>query len=115
MKLICRPADRVLQGAAVNQEPFLAHDGLQGGTNNWPISAPNSLLPRARTLCTNSKNPRYSGKLSVTVWEGATFSVRWGPDRNEWVSAKWLPPGWLGSRTDRPYGRERGSVTRAEG
>jgi restriction system protein len=35
-----------------------AHDGLQGGANNWPISAFKSLFPRARTLCTNSKNPR---------------------------------------------------------
>ena len=41
-----------------------AQDGLQGGANNWPIRAPNSLLPRARTLWTNSKNPRYSGRLS---------------------------------------------------
>src|SRR5512135_3605633 len=38
-----------------------------------------------------------------------------GPDRNEWVSAKWLPRGCLGSRTARPYGRGRGSVMRAEG
>jgi Haemolysin-III related len=36
----------------------LAHDGFRGGANNWPIKAPRSLLPRARTLCTNSKNPR---------------------------------------------------------
>ena len=28
----------------------MAHDGLQGGANNWPIRAPSSLLPRARTL-----------------------------------------------------------------
>jgi subtilisin family serine protease len=27
-----------------------AQDGLQGGANNWPIRAPSSLLPRARTL-----------------------------------------------------------------
>ena len=24
-----------------------------------------------------------------------------GPDRNQWVSVKWLPPEWLGSRMDR--------------
>ena len=36
----------------------LAHDGLQGGDSKRPIKEPNSLLPRARTLCTNSKNPR---------------------------------------------------------
>ncbi len=42
----------------------IAHDGLQGGANNWPIRAPNSLLPRARMLCTNSKNPRYKGRVS---------------------------------------------------
>ena len=29
---------------------IMAHDGLQGGANNWPIRAPSSLLPRARTL-----------------------------------------------------------------
>jgi hypothetical protein len=28
----------------------VAHDGLQGGSSNWPIRAPNSLLPRVRTL-----------------------------------------------------------------
>jgi hypothetical protein len=40
-------------------------------------------------------------RVSVTVWEGTTFSARWVPDRNECVSAKWLSAGWLGIRTDR--------------
>src|SRR6266446_5805920 len=40
--------------------------------------------------------------VSVTVREGTTISVRWVPDRNECVSAKWLPPVWLGRRMDRP-------------
>ncbi len=31
-------------------EMMKAQDGLQGGANSWPISAPNSLFPRARTL-----------------------------------------------------------------
>jgi thioredoxin reductase (NADPH) len=44
-----------------------AHDGLQGGATNWPIRAPNSLLPRARTLCTNSKKPWYKGGVSCGI------------------------------------------------
>ena len=35
-----------------------AHDGFRGGANSWPIKAPRSLLPRDRTLWTNSKKPR---------------------------------------------------------
>ena len=30
----------------VDFQIIMAQDGLQGGANNWPISAPNSLLPR---------------------------------------------------------------------
>lgn len=44
---------------------------------------------------------RLVSHLSVTVREGTTFSASRVPDRNAWVSAEWLPPGWLGSRTDR--------------
>jgi len=30
--------------------------------------------------------------VSVTAPEGTTFSARWVPDRNEWVSVKWCSP-----------------------
>jgi hypothetical protein len=53
-----------IENVAILGNSILAHDGLQGGASKRPINAPNSLLPRARTLWTNSKNPRYSGRLS---------------------------------------------------
>ena len=40
-------------------------------------------------------------RVSVTVSEGTTFSARWGPVRNDWVSVRWYPAGWLGSLADR--------------
>jgi hypothetical protein len=40
--------------------------------------------------------------LSVTVRVGTTLSGRCEPDRNRWISAKWPPLEWLGSRMDRP-------------
>ena len=42
-------------------------------------------------------------RLSVTVSEGTTFSARWGPVRNDCVSLKGSPAGWLGSLADRFY------------
>ena len=39
--------------------------------------------------------------LSVTGSEGTTFSARWGPVRNDCVSVRWYPAGWLGSLADR--------------
>jgi hypothetical protein len=58
------PFTRRPQSPRPTPEKIKAQDGLQGGANNWPIRAPNSLLPRVLTLWTNSKNPRYSGRLS---------------------------------------------------
>ena len=48
-----------------------AQDGLQGGVSRSPINAPSNPLPRARVLWTNSKNPKYSGKVSCGI-------PRWG-------------------------------------
>src|SRR5712671_3684805 len=49
----------------------MAQDGLQGGVRRSPINAPSNPLPRARVLWTNSKNPKYSGKVSCGI-------PRWG-------------------------------------
>lgn len=40
--------------------------------------------------------------VSVTVRVGTTLSARCEPDRSRWISAKWPPLGWLGSRMDGP-------------
>jgi hypothetical protein len=40
-------------------------------------------------------------RMSVTVSEGNTLSVRWGPARNDRVSVRWSRPGWPGSRAGR--------------
>src|SRR5262249_30799150 len=41
---------------------------------NLQILAPNSLLPRARSSWTNSRNPRYSG--SVKLWSPSRVTMR---------------------------------------
>ena len=60
----------------VKSEAWVAHPGFRGAIRR-PINDPNSALPRFRTLCTNSKNPRYNGSLSCDI-------PRWGRshDRN---------------------------------
>jgi hypothetical protein len=56
-----------------------------------------SILPGAR----RQKLGKGRGSMSVTVSEGTTFSASWGPVRNDCVSVRWFPVGWLGSLADR--------------
>jgi hypothetical protein len=49
---------------------------------------------RARSVC-GSHDPVSNGQGGHNYFGGS------GPDRNQWVSVKWLPPEWLGSRMDR--------------
>ena len=45
---------------------------------------------------------RSGGRLIVSNGQGGhNYFGGSGPDRNQWVSVKWLPPEWLGSRMDR--------------
>src|SRR5437667_9669933 len=51
------------QGAYV--QAWVAHPAFRGdGLRSNPISDPSRALPRLRTLCTNSKKPRYSDNFS---------------------------------------------------
>ena len=43
-----------------------AHPGFRGVTRS-SIKDPSRALPRLRTLCTNSKNPRYNGRRSCEI------------------------------------------------
>src|SRR5262245_30721965 len=46
----------------------LAHPVCRGdGLRSNPTKAPRRALPRFRTLCTNSKKPRYSGSFSCEI------------------------------------------------
>jgi hypothetical protein len=60
-----------------------------------------------------------SARVSVTVREGTTFSARWEPDRNNRVSAKWLPPGgtavFLGNSLDETRTRTKDNHGRLSG
>src|SRR4051794_30996335 len=48
--------------------PTKAHPLFRGdGLRSNPTSDPRRALPRTRTLCTNSKNPRYSGNFSCEI------------------------------------------------
>src|SRR5262249_7290985 len=47
-------------------QTWMAHPGFRGATRSW-INDPSNALPRHRTLCTNSKNPRYSGSRSCAI------------------------------------------------
>jgi len=37
-----------------------------------------------------------NGEVLVTIREGTTLPVSWGPGCNLWVSVGWYPPVWLG-------------------
>ena len=53
-------------------------------------------LYRDRRCFTKRRPPSSAMRLSVTVLEGTTISVSWGPPRTDRVSVRWYPMGQLG-------------------
>lgn len=61
-----------------------------------------SIIDRPRKRLSQKQLREYLRALRVSNGQGGhNYFGGSGPDRNQWVSVKWLPPEWLGSRMDR--------------
>ena len=106
----CRGGGGPGQGGGSTGSIPKAPDRFRGGVTRRPINAPNTLLPRARTLWRNSKKPRYTGSFSCEIPRCGRSQLR-NSDQNPSVSVHvWPPrstssPAPSSSRWRRPSGR----------